>query len=91
MTDVRSEAMREKELHVVGDVSTGMRGKGGDAMGTGESEWLLRRCEETPWREGAAGAGRRRKTAMGIALTVAGWFWIGYFVGLVLIVLEVWR
>jgi len=26
---------------------------------------------------------------MGHALTVAGWFWIGYAVGLVLIVLEV--
>lgn len=83
--------MREKELHVVGDVSTGMRGKGGDAMGTGEAAGLLRRCEETPGRDGAASTGRRGKTAMGIALTVAGWFWIGYFVGLVLIVLEVWR
>lgn len=32
-----------------------------------------------------------RSTPTGVTLTVAGWFWIGYFVGIVLIVLEVWR
>lgn len=83
--------MREKWLHVVGDVSTGMRGKGGDAMGTGEETGLLRRCEENPGGEGAAGAGRRGKTSMGHALTFAGWFWLCYAAGIVLIVLEVWK
>lgn len=89
MTDVRSETMREKELHLVGNTSTGMRGENRDAMGQGETPGLLRRREEATRGSGAAGTARRGKSAMGIALTPAGWFWISYAVGLVLIVLEV--
>jgi hypothetical protein len=81
--------MREKELHVVGNPSAGMRSANRDAMGQGEAAVVLRRREEAPRGSGAARPPRRVKSAVGHALTFAGWFWLGYAVGLVLIVLEV--
>lgn len=80
--------MREKELHVVGNPSAGMRSANRDAMGHGTPPGLLRGREEAARGAGDEGTARRGKSAMGYALTFAGWFWIGYVVGIVLIVLE---
>jgi len=81
--------MREKELHVVGNPSARMRGEMVDSETIGREKIVLRPGAEEPRTEGARRAARRGKSTMGHALTAAGWFWLGYAVGLVLIVLEV--
>ena len=81
--------MREKELHLVGNPSTGMRSANRDAMGHGEAEGVLRRREGTTRGSSAAGVACRGKSAMGYALVLVGLFWIARAVALVLSVWEV--
>lgn len=83
--------MREKELHVVGNQSAGMRGEMVDTETIGRAESVLRPGDEEPRTEGARRSARRGKSAMGNALTFAGWFWICYAISIVLIVLELWK
>lgn len=83
--------MREKELHMVGNPSARVRGEVVDTETIGRAESVLRPGAEEPRTDGSRRAARRGKSAMGHALTFAGWFWIGYAVGLVLMAWEVWK
>jgi hypothetical protein len=83
--------MRENEMYVVRKISTGMRGENRDAVAQGASSGLLRRGEEAQRGSGSTRPPGRDKSAMGHALTCAGWFWVGYASLLVLIVLEMWK
>ena len=91
MTDVRTKTMREKELHMVGNPSARVRGEVVDSETIGRTESVLRPGDEAPRTGSARRAARRGKSAMGHALTFAGWFWLGFAVGLVLRVWEVWK
>lgn len=89
--DVRGESMREKRVHLVRVFPAGMRGKGGDEMGTRGKAGILHGGHEAPRRGRNTGADSRSETAMDVAVSAVG---CGLFAGLfwlVLIAVGAWQ
>lgn len=89
--DVRTITVPIADLHVGRIPSARMRGPNGDAVGEGETDGVLRRCEEAQRGPRAAGAARRGKSAVGgFSITGAGVFWIVYLALIVAIAWWIW-